>query len=142
MKIILVSHGDFAKGIHNSVQMVAGQQEELYAFGIYPEEDKEALAERIRKVLDSRQENEEILILSDLFHGTPFNVCVELSEHYEFQHVTGINLGLLILALMDRIMGKNVKEISEHILQESVNTVKDVNKMLECSGEDDEEEEE
>lgn len=140
MKILVVSHGEFAKGILSSVQMIVGEQKDLMAFGIAPEEDREVLADKIRQVLDSKQTDEEMLIVSDLFHGTPFNVCVELSEHYKFQHITGINLPLLLEILMDRTMGKNVKEISEHVMEDAASTVKDVNKLLENSSEDEEEE--
>lgn len=136
MKVIVVSHGDMAKGICNSVQMLAGEQEDLLSFGLYPTEDREVLADKLRTVLDSVGE-EEVLILSDLFHGTPFNVCVELSEHYKFNHVTGINLPLLIEVVMDRTMGKTAQEICEHILQDAAGTVKDVNKLLENDSEED-----
>ena len=37
MKVIVVSHGDFAKGILSSIQMLLGPQEDLPAFGLYPE---------------------------------------------------------------------------------------------------------
>lgn len=136
MRIVVVSHGDFAKGIVNSVQMLTGKQENLDAFGLYPDEDRECLKEQVRQVLEQEQGKEEVLVLSDLFHGTPFNVCVELSRDYQFEHLTGINLPLFIEIIMDRMMGKNSKEVIAHALQDVSDTVKDVNTLLAASDDD------
>ena len=61
---------------------------------------------------------EEVIIASDLFHDTSFNVYVKLSEHYKFKHITGINLPLLIVIMMDRLAGNSALEISNHVMQE------------------------
>lgn len=139
MEVIVVSHGDFAKGILSSVQMLLGSQEDLMAFGLYPEEDRDVLTEKVRGVLDSVKGGEEVIIASDLFHGTPFNVCVKLSEHYKFQHITGINLPLLIVIMMDRLAGNSAQEISNHVMQEAAGTVIYVNRILEMASGMDEE---
>lgn len=130
MKIIVVSHGDFAKGLINSAQMLVGEQEELQAYGIYPTEDRSILSDKIEKILSNKKYGEEILILSDIFHGTPFNVCVELMEHYEFYHLTGINLPLMVEILLQRSAGSNVFQISKKVMQEASNTIKDVTQLI------------
>lgn len=43
MKIILISHGDFAKSLLNAAEMIMGAQVDLSAFGIYPGADVEKL---------------------------------------------------------------------------------------------------
>lgn len=130
MKIIVVSHGDFAKGLINSAQMLVGEQEELQAYGIYPTEDRSILSDKIEKILSNKKDGEEILILSDIFHGTPFNVSVELMENYEFYHLTGINLPLMVEILLQRSAGSNVFQISKKVMQEASNTIKDVTQLI------------
>jgi hypothetical protein len=129
MKIVVVSHGPFAEGIVGSVQMLVGAQAGLLAFGLAPEEDRSQLRDKVQKVLESARD-EEVLVLSDLFHGTPFNVCVELMEHFSFHHITGINLPLLVAIIMSRNAGMGAGEIRAQILQEAAGTVKDVNLLL------------
>lgn len=131
MKVIVVSHGSFSKGILESLQMIVGEQEGVVALGIDPHEDREALAARLREALEAREDGEEVLIASDLFHGTPFNVCVALSKQYDFHHITGINLPLLIEIIMDRSMGRSAAQICAHVLQDAPGTVKDVRRLLE-----------
>ena len=100
-------------------------------FGLYPEEDRDVLTEKVRAVLDSVKDDEEVLIASDLFHGTPFNVCVKLSEHYKFEHITGINLPLPVVIIMDRLASNLAQEISNHFLQEAAGTAIYINRILE-----------
>ena len=135
MKIVVVSHGPFAEGIVGSVQMLVGAQSGLLAFGLAPEEDRTQLQEKVRQVIESA-DGEEVLILSDLFHGTPFNVCVELMEHFSFHHMTGINLPLLVAIIMSRNAGLSASEICAQVMQEAAGTIKDVNLLLAADEED------
>lgn len=131
MKIIMVSHGDFSKGLLNSVQMLVGEQEDLVAYGLYPQEDREVLQKKIQGELEQKTAGEEVLLLSDIFHGTPFNVGVELMEHYDFYHITGINLSLLVEIIMERSLGKSAAQICENVMAQALSTIKDVRKLLE-----------
>lgn len=139
MKVIVVSHGDFSKGMVNSIQMLVGEQEKLVAYGLYPEQTVDTLREKLEEEIKKTEEGEEILFLTDLFHGSPFNVVVSLMKDYQFYHITGINLPLAVEAMMGRYMDKTAAEICDDILKAAPGTVMDVNKML---SEEEEEEEE
>lgn len=129
MKFILVSHGSYSKGLLESVQMLVGEQENLVAYGLYPEDSIATLVEKLKEEIEKSGE-QEILFLTDLFHGSPFNAVVSLMEHYDVYHVTGISLPLLLDAIMQRNSGSNAEEICEGILSLAQETVKDVGKYL------------
>lgn len=129
MKVVLVSHGPFAKGLLESVQMVLGEQKDLTAHCLLPEEPPSALSERLEAELASAGE-EKVLFLTDLYHGTPFNVVVSLMRNYQFGHVTGINLPLLIEALMNRNAGVPMEQICSQMVESAKGTTLDVNELL------------
>lgn len=129
MKIVLVSHGPFARGLLESVQMVLGEQKDLTAHCLLPEETPSALSERLEAELTGAGE-EEVLFLTDLYHGTPFNVVVSLMRNYRFGHVTGINLPLLIEALMSRNAGASMEQICSQMVESAKGTTLDVNELL------------
>ena len=52
MKVIVVSHGSYARGLVDTVQMIAGKQEDLEAFGLEPEESVDTLKEKIRQSIE------------------------------------------------------------------------------------------
>lgn len=131
MKIVVISHGDMAKGIINSAQMLAGEQDNLAAYGLYPTEERTVLEKKLEgELLAAQKKNEEVLVLSDIFHGSPFNAAVELMRNHDFYHVTGVNLPLLVVAILDASSGMSAAEICDHLLEEFPATVQDARKLL------------
>lgn len=130
MKIILVSHGDFAKGLASSIQMLLGEQEKLYAYGLYPEEENVALKERVEEELKNTSPDEEVIVFSDLFHGSPFNVIVQLMEHYDLYHITGVNLPIMVEVLMKRYADTSAEDICKGVMEISSDTIKNVRALL------------
>lgn len=128
MKVIVVSHGSYAQGMVDTVQMIAGEQEDLEAFGLMPEESVETLKEKIRKSIEDTG-SEEILILTDLFYGSPFNTVVSLMPEYDFYHITGINLPLMMEVIMGRYAGKSAEVICKDVMNAASGTVRDVREL-------------
>lgn len=138
MKVIAVSHGTFSQGLVESVQMLVGEQENLVAYGLFPEQTVQTLTEKLEEEVKNTPEGEEILFLTDLFHGSPFNAVVSLMKDYDFHHVTGINIPLAVEIMMGRYADKNAQEICEGLLEAAPETFKYVNALFD---DDDEEEE-
>lgn len=131
MKVIAVSHGSYSKGLVESTQMLVGEQENLVAYGLFPEQTVATLTEKLEAEIEKTEEGEEILFVSDLFHGSPFNAIVSLMEHHDVYHVTGINLPLMVEVMMGRYAGKNAAEICAGLIEAAPGTVKDVRKLFE-----------
>jgi mannose/fructose/sorbose-specific phosphotransferase system IIA component len=129
MKIILVSHGSYSRGLLESVQMVLGAQENLVAYGLFPEETPAVLTEKLEKEIKETGET-EILFMTDLFHGSPFNCVVSLMRDYKFHHITGINLPLLIEAIMNRNGGVSAEDVCDRIIEMAPGTIMNVGKYL------------
>ncbi|WP_415981446.1 PTS sugar transporter subunit IIA [Anaerostipes caccae] len=131
MKVIAVSHGSYSKGLVESTQMLVGEQENLVAYGLFPEQTVATLTEKLEAEIQNTKEGEEILFVSDLFHGSPFNAIVSLMEHHDIYHVTGINLPLMVEVMMGRYAGKSAEVIRAWLLEAAAGTVKDVRKLFE-----------
>lgn len=118
MKVIVVSHGSYARGLVDTVQMIAGKQEDLEAFGLEPEESVDTLKEKIRQSIEQASQEEEILILTDIFYGSPFNTVISLMPEYDLYHVTGINLPLMMEVIMGRISESMRKKSVKNFLRQ------------------------
>ena len=123
MKVIVVSHGSYARGLVDTAQ------EGLEAFGLEPEESVDTLREKIRESIEQTSEGEEVLILTDLFYGSPFNTVISLMSEYDLYHVTGINLPLMMEVVMGRYAGKSAQEVCKDLLKAAPETVKDVREL-------------
>lgn len=117
MRIILISHGSFSKGLYETIQMVLGPQENMSYFGLYPENDPTDLENLLEAEIAKYEGKEEILILSDLCFGSPFNVAVRLMAKHDLYHITGINMPLLMETMIRSKTGVSASELCDAILE-------------------------
>lgn len=139
IRIVLASHGEQSKGMLNTVQMLLGEQENIAAYSLYPEQPVTVLTEKLQAEVD-RYGAENIIFMTELKQGSPFNAVVSLTRNYDIYHITGINLAALMTAIMERDgEGVTAGALCETIMEDSKNTMLDVRKLLAESGGDDEE---
>lgn len=99
-KVILASHGRFAEGIEDSVNMIIGKQENLKTFGMRAGENATDFAEKIKEEILENPDT-EFVILTDLYGAS---VCTAMSLLSEYQNVkvfSGMNLGMVLDILTD-----------------------------------------
>ncbi|PLK25556.1 PTS sugar transporter subunit IIA [Novosphingobium sp. TH158] len=94
--LILVTHGALAVEFVYAMEHVVGRQEAVATICIAPNDDMEKrrkdIADAVRKV-DS---GSGVIILTDLFGGTPSNLAISLLRAGEVEVIAGINLPMLI----------------------------------------------
>lgn len=94
--LVLVTHGRLAEEFVVAMEHVVGTQERIAPICIGPEDDMEGrradIAEAIRRV----DEGQGVIVLSDLFGGTPSNLAISLMEAGRIEVIAGINLPMLI----------------------------------------------
>ena len=84
MKIVLVGHGHFATGIYSSLQLIAGNQENVEAIDFVEGMSADELKQKILLAISNE---EEVLILSDLLGGSPFKVSSTARMAHSFDEV-------------------------------------------------------
>ncbi|AOH43524.1 hypothetical protein BEQ56_08565 [Anaerolineaceae bacterium oral taxon 439] len=102
MHVLLASHGSYASGLREAAEMILGNQEKLYVLGLYPGESLEIFTEKISRVIQETGEAENVLILTDLRNGTPFNAALMSVVKYGSACISGVNLPLLLEVLSTR----------------------------------------
>lgn len=118
--IVLASHGGFADGIAESAQMLFGAQDNLAHVILTSEEGPDDIKDKIVKATDSFEDNDEVLLLVDLWGGTPFNQASNLLEsHSNWAIVSGMNLPMVVEALTQRMTKPNAtaQEIATAIVE-------------------------
>ncbi|MBA1434960.1 PTS sugar transporter subunit IIA [Bombilactobacillus bombi] len=110
--LILVSHGNFCKGIINSVKMILGSQSNLYSINLLEGESPDHFKQRfleIAKTLD------DFIVFTDLLGGTPYNVVYQLllEGNYHFELYTGMNLPMVISFINSQIIHNDIDIVSE-----------------------------
>lgn len=134
--IIIASHGEFAAGIHQSGSMIFGEQEKVQVVTFMPSEGPDDLYAKFNAAIDAFNGDDEVLVLADLWSGSPFNQASRLAgERPERKIVilTGLNLPMLIQAYTERMMDASAgaEQVAANILQEARDGVKVLPEELE-----------
>jgi len=94
--LVLVTHGRLASEFITAMEHVVGPQLQIEAICIGPEDDMEARREDISAAVVRVDEGTGVIILTDLFGGTPSNLAISLMKSEGVEVIAGINLPMLI----------------------------------------------
>ena len=129
-EIILFSHGPLAEAFLKTSEMVTGQAENITFFSILPGCNLEEKMEEVRSCIkDLNRSNKKILVLTDIFFGTPFNTMLQIiDDNFNVYHITGTNLPILVEAVSLQRQGReDMKEIVEYLVDIGKQSIKDCN---------------
>ncbi|HWU95449.1 MAG TPA: PTS sugar transporter subunit IIA [Sphingomonas sp.] len=94
--LVLVTHGRLAEEFVVAMEHVVGKQEQIASICIGPEDDMEGRRADIAEAIKSVDSGRGVIVLSDLFGGTPSNLAISLMEAGKVEVIAGINLPMLI----------------------------------------------
>ena len=94
--LILVTHGRLADQFVEAMEHVVGPQAAVATVCIAPDDDMEQRRSEIAKAIRVVDSGEGVIILTDLFGGTPSNLAISLLDAGRVEVIAGINLPMLI----------------------------------------------
>lgn len=93
--LVLVTHGRLADEFVTAMEHV-GKQERVATVAIGPDDDMEARRDDIAAAIARVDAGRGVILLTDLFGGTPSNLAISLLERGRIEVIAGINLPMLI----------------------------------------------
>jgi len=94
--IVIVTHGDLGTELLRTAEEIVGKLPRVEAVSIQAEEKIERARKKIEAVLQRVNDGSGVLILTDLFGGTPSNLVLSYLESGRVEVVTGVNLPMLM----------------------------------------------
>jgi PTS system mannose-specific IIA component len=94
--LVLVTHGRLASEFITAMEHVVGPQQRIEAICIGPEDDMEARRNDIADAIAKVDGGAGVIILTDLFGGTPSNLAISLMRSNHVEVIAGVNLPMLI----------------------------------------------
>ncbi len=115
-KLILLSHGLMAKETLSSARMILGDLANAYAMEMKAEDGLSGTKEKLDEVLSQIDENQDIVIMTDLKGGTPCNAAMmSMAERSGIYVLSGLNLGMLIEACVSSI--EDSEELVDYLVK-------------------------
>jgi len=94
--LVLVTHGRLAEEFQRAVEHVVGPQEHFAAVCIGPEDDMEQRRQDIMAAAGAADTGRGVIILTDMFGGTPSNLAISVMREGKIEVIAGVNLPMLI----------------------------------------------
>ena len=94
--VLVITHGNLGSELIKSAEMIKGPQPGLHSVSINSEKGVEDIKKEITGAIKKADSGDGILILTDLFGGTPSNISLSFMREGKVEVVTGVNLPMLL----------------------------------------------
>lgn len=94
--IILVTHGRLADELKSAMEHVVGPQSNVETVCIGPDDQLEARRSEIRDSIAKVDTGDGVILLTDMFGGTPSNLAISMMDRSGIEVLSGVNLPMLV----------------------------------------------
>ncbi|MGX1498874.1 PTS sugar transporter subunit IIA [Roseibium aggregatum] len=94
--LVLVTHGRLAEEFKAALEHVVGPQEQVETISIGPDDDMEQRRQDILAAVEAANSGQGVVLLTDMFGGTPSNLAISVMDGKSVEVVAGVNLPMLI----------------------------------------------
>jgi mannose PTS system EIIA component len=94
--LVLVTHGQLAEEFIAATEHVVGPQTNTKAICIGPDDDMEKRRQEIIDAVGAVDDGNGVILLTDMFGGTPSNLAISIMDNANVEVIAGINLPMLI----------------------------------------------
>jgi len=127
--ILIVTHGKLSTELLNSAELIIGKQDNVKTLNLNADDDIKLLREEVALEAQQLNTGKGVLVLTDLYGGSPFNVtAANMGENY-IESLTGVNLPMLIEALILRLHS-GLDEVTKGCYKAGIEGIKNVRQEL------------
>ena len=123
-RLLLVSHGQFASGLHNALEMLTGKRDDIISFGLREDQAVENFSEVIADTLDS--DTEGYVVLADIIGGSPLTTTLQVLDKQGKMENTmvigGMNLPLALTAVLMKDT-LDAEELQKTIIEQATTAI-------------------
>ncbi len=94
--VVIVTHYQLGEQMLQALRLIIPDAPQFYAVSIAPDQSVDEMRAAISAKLKEAEQGKGVLILTDMFGGTPSNISLSFLGEYQLEVVTGINLPMLI----------------------------------------------
>ena len=94
--LVIVTHGGLAREFRAALEHVVGPQKQLETVQIGPDDDMDVRRTEILHAISRTQTGDGVIVLTDMFGGTPSNLAISIMEHARIEVLAGVNLPMLV----------------------------------------------
>ena len=78
--VVMVSHGEFAPGLHSAVKMMTGDRDDVLSTSLKDGMSADQFAENFRELVSGFTSDDEVILLADILSGSPFTNALSVLD--------------------------------------------------------------
>ncbi|MBL7176231.1 MAG: PTS sugar transporter [Desulfobacteraceae bacterium] len=110
--LLIITHCDLCKELLNAAEFIVGRLEAVATIPINQTSDSEEIRKMIEEKITSLDQGQGVIILTDMFGGTPSNLSLSFLKEEMVEVLTGVNLPMVIAIAQSR-MDLKLSELAE-----------------------------
>jgi PTS system mannose-specific IIA component len=112
--IVIVTHCNLAQELLRSAEFIVGSLKQTQAVSLNPQDQEKDLRDKIAEAIEKVDSGDGVILLTDMFGGTPSNISLSFLSEGKVEVVTGVNLPMLI-GLASKRHGKSLNLTAQEI---------------------------
>lgn len=100
--IIIVAHGSFGSTVLKAAESIMGPQDDCVSISVDVAHEVDDAVRRLTDAAERLDHGSGVIVLTDMFGGTPTNLALSLLGKYEAEVITGVNLPMLLKVIETR----------------------------------------
>jgi PTS system mannose-specific IIA component len=131
--LLIVTHSNLGKELIHAAEFIVGRVEATDAVSITETTDSEGIRKMIQKKVKALDRDQGVLILTDMFGGTPSNISLSFLKEGQVEVLTGVNLPM-VLAIARNRSGQTLSEVAKTAEEAGKMSISLASKLLMDSG--------
>jgi PTS system mannose-specific IIA component len=127
--VLITTHGNLGSELIKAAELIRGKLKGVIPVSVDQTKGVEDLKKEISTAIKKLDQGQGVLILTDLFGGTPSNISLSFMKEGKVEVITGINLPML-LKLPDIREGKSLKEFAQSIKDYGIKNISLASEIL------------
>ena len=121
--LVIVTHGKLATEFASVLEHVVGPQKQVATICIEPEDNMEQRREDIVNAIDSVNSGKGVIVVTDMFGGTPSNLAISIMSQKPIEVLAGANVPMLVklATARDKLPIKEAAEAGRDAGQKYIN---------------------
>ncbi|WP_373046558.1 PTS sugar transporter subunit IIA [Vulgatibacter sp.] len=128
--VVVAAHGKMAEALVAAAEGIVGRLENLQVVNLLAHEGMECGQGKIVDAIKAVDTGSGVVVLADIFGGTPSNCCLQLLGAGQLEVVTGVNLPMLLRLATSRLEGQNPKQVAENLVQYGRQNITNASELL------------
>src|SRR5690625_1343278 len=100
--ILIITHGSFSRELLSTAELIMGKQKSISALELNHNDDISRFKDYIQLSANNLDTGHGLLVLTDVFGGSPYNLTAALMKTERWESLTGVNLPMLMEAINSR----------------------------------------